>query len=42
MREYYRYAKLKFGEVKYEDVKTFFNKVIYSQLLLPEFMRMLE
>ena len=42
MREYYKMAKNKFGEVKYEDIKTFFNKVIYSQLLLPEFMRMLE
>lgn len=42
MREYYRLAKCKFNEVKYEDVKAFFNKVIYSQLLLPEFMRMLE
>lgn len=42
MREYYRLAKLKFGEVKYEDVKIFFNKVIYSQLLLPQFMRMLD
>lgn len=28
-------AKARFGDVKYEDVKTFFNKVIYSQLLLP-------
>ena len=42
MREYYRIAKEKFGEVKYEDVKNFFNKVIYSQMLMPEFMRMIE
>lgn len=42
MKEYHRLAKNKFKEVKYEDVKSFFNKVIYSQLLLPEFMRLLD
>ena len=42
MREYYRIAKKKFGEVRFEDVKSFFNKVIYSQLLFPEFMGLLE
>jgi hypothetical protein len=35
-------AERKFGKLRFEDLKSFFNKVIFSQLFFAEFMALYE